>query len=244
MGVTIFNPNKNFIGLSTDTKPGDSPSGSTFWEYDTGVTYITYDGTNWVMKPMEIVGLVTDWTAVAQNTIGKSGTLDCSGYGISLLHIQAALDTVTAHTGTRFIVQVSSALTGDEDWQDYTEFIGLVGTAATDLIENNPLAAGATSITLTAHALTALAKWLFIEDATLINSELIFITASATNAITILDGTTNAHAVNTAIFNVALAKVILLDASVYRARVLIDNSYDSDGSSCNIKLRVSKTTSI
>lgn len=196
------------------------------------------------VKPVKTVAAVTDWTAVAQNTIGESAALDTSGDAATLLCIQAALDTVTAHTGTRFIVQVSSAASGDEDWQDYTEFVGLIGTAKTDLIENDPLAAASTSITLTAHLLTALGKWLLIEDGTLVNSELIFEVAQSANAITILDGTTNAHAVNTAIFDIALSQVILLDPSVQRVRVLCDNTYDSDGSSVNFKLRVSKATSL
>ena len=43
-----------FIGLSTDTKPvqatADVPIGSTFFAYDTGLLYISRDGTNWVIK--------------------------------------------------------------------------------------------------------------------------------------------------------------------------------------------------
>jgi len=186
---------------------------------------------------------ITDWTAVAQNTIVESGTLDCSDHVKTLLHIQAFLDTTTAHTGTRFIVQVSSNTSGDEDWQDYTEFVGLIGTAATDLIEDNPLAAGSTSIALTGHALTVRAKWLGIEDGTLVNSELIFEVSSSANAVVILDGTTNSHVQNTAIFNVALSQVILLDGTVNRCRVLVDNSYDADGSTLNFKLRATKVTS-
>lgn len=196
------------------------------------------------MAITKAVEQVTDWTAVAQNTVGESGTLDCTGHYGTILEIQAALDTTTAHTGTRFIVQVSSNTSGDEDWHDYTEFVGLIGTAATDLIEDNPLAAAATSITLTAHALTALAKWLLIEDGTLVNSELVFEVSQSANAITVKDGTTNEHAVNTAIFNVALSQVIMLDPSVVRARVLIDNTYDADGSTLNYKLRASKITAI
>ncbi len=181
---------------------------------------------------------LTDWTAVLQNTIGESATYDFSTKNGGIIHIQAALNTTTAHTGTRFIVQISSSSAGDENWQDLTEFIGLIGTAATDLIENNPLAAGSTSITLTAHTLTVLAKWLFIEDSTLINSELIFEKAQSVNAITIFDETTNAHAVNTAIFNVVLTQNISIPNGVYRLRVIVDNTYDSDGSSLNYKVRI------
>ena len=197
------------------------------------------------MSLTKAVEAITDWTAVAQNTVGESGTLDCSGHYGTILNIQAALDTTTAHAnGTDFIVQVSSNTAGDEDWHDYTTFNALGGTAATDLIENNPLAATSTSITLTGHALTALGKWLLIEDGTLANSELIFEVGSSTNAITLLDGTTNAHALNTAIFNIAISQVILLDASVYRVRVLVNNTIVATGSTLNYKLRATKITAI
>ena len=187
---------------------------------------------------------ITDWTAVAQNTIVESATEDVSpNYG-SMLYIQSFLDTTTAHTGTKFLVQVSNADSGDEDWYDLTEFVELVGTAATDLIENNPLAAGSTVITLTAHALTVLGIWLGIEDGTLANSELIFEKAQATNSITCLDGTTNAHAQNTAIFNVAMVKSIFIPPEVARVRVVVDNSYDADGSTLNYKVGISEILSV
>lgn len=44
-----------WIGASTDTKPTEATNssvreGATFYEYDTRNTYITYDGTNWLIK--------------------------------------------------------------------------------------------------------------------------------------------------------------------------------------------------
>lgn len=52
MAVTLLRVIKRWIGLSTDVKPVaanfDVPVGSTFHEYDTKLTYITHDGTNWV----------------------------------------------------------------------------------------------------------------------------------------------------------------------------------------------------
>lgn len=39
-----------YIGASTDTKPTGVLTGSKFYEYNTDSTYITYDGTNWVIK--------------------------------------------------------------------------------------------------------------------------------------------------------------------------------------------------
>lgn len=187
---------------------------------------------------------IQDWAIVAQNTISKSAELDLSGFRSSILHIQAALSTTTAHTGTRFVIQISASESGDEDWQPHVEFVGLIGTAATDLIENDPLASGATSIALTGHALTALGEWLFIEDGTLADSELVFESEQTANAISLLDGTTNEHAVGVAIFNVAMVQNIQLPVAAKRARLVVDNTYDGDGSSLNYKLRVSKATGI
>ena len=187
---------------------------------------------------------VQDWTAVAQNTIVESMTFDMSDSLNALLSIQAALDTTTAHTGTKFIVQVSSNSSGDEDWDDFTEFVGLIGTAATDAIENNPLNAAETSLTLTGHSLTTEGVWLFIEDGTLINSEMGFVASQSTNAVVLLDGVTNSHVVSTAVFNVALTKKITLPESVGRVRVVVDNSYDNNGSTLNYKIRISEATDI
>lgn len=49
----LVTPEK-FIGLSTDTKPVDGATsvrpGAIFYEYDTNITYVTHDGTNWVIR--------------------------------------------------------------------------------------------------------------------------------------------------------------------------------------------------
>lgn len=66
MAVRFFIPANiaHYIGLSTDIKPTTESclitqpgykgnimpkTGSSFFEYDTGDFYITYDGTNWVL---------------------------------------------------------------------------------------------------------------------------------------------------------------------------------------------------
>jgi len=47
-------PLHRYLGASSDTKPTkathDTPIGATFYEYDTGILFITHDGTNWVAK--------------------------------------------------------------------------------------------------------------------------------------------------------------------------------------------------
>jgi len=188
--------------------------------------------------------LVQEWTAVAQNAIVASAEYDLINSAAALLHIQAALDTTTAHTGTRFLVQISASETGDEDWQDWADFVALIGTAATDLIEDNPLAAGSTDIALTGHALTVEGIHLFIEDGTLVNSELILEASQSTNEIVALRGTTNAHALNTAIFNVAMNQNVYLPADVRRVQLVVDNSYDDNGSTLNYKARITEVLEV
>jgi len=55
MAITLSKGNPSrYIGASTDTKPTEALNsispGTTFYEYDTGAMFITYDGTNWVEK--------------------------------------------------------------------------------------------------------------------------------------------------------------------------------------------------
>ncbi len=54
MTVKRITAPEKFIGASTDTKPTDGATpvrpGATFYEQDTGLWFITYDGTNWVEK--------------------------------------------------------------------------------------------------------------------------------------------------------------------------------------------------
>ena len=188
---------------------------------------------------------VTDWTAIAQNAIGKSAEIDLSDVYEATLHIQAFLDTATAHTGTRFLLQISGAATGNEDWQDRTQFVELIGTANPEPITNNPLAALATTITcVSTTGYTVEGEWRAIKDGTLVNSELIFQTAySATPDITILDGTTNSHVQTTPMYNIAFTKDILIPPSAYRARLVVDNTYSgAGGSTLNYKVRLTKVT--
>jgi hypothetical protein len=204
--------------------------------YDDGFNAST---TNVVNKASE---QITDWTAVAQNVAAISSVLSCSAHESSMLHIQSFLDSTTAHTGTRFVIQTSSNTSGDEDWADYTEFVGLIGTADSEAITNNPLNAASTTITCASTTGYTAGAWRAIEDATLVNSELIWQKGLTANTnITILDGTTNSHVQNTVMYNIALSQVVMLARPVQRVRLVVDNTYTAAGSSVNYKIRISKS---
>ena len=47
MAVKLITTIQNYVGLAADVKPTGVNPGSIFYAYDTGVKYITYDGTNY-----------------------------------------------------------------------------------------------------------------------------------------------------------------------------------------------------
>lgn len=187
-----------------------------------------------------------DWTAVAEAGVGESGTIDISASYATAIHIQAFLDTTDAHEGTEFIVQTSFKTSGDEDWATLTSFVDLVGTANSEAITNNPLAASSTTITCantTGYTVDAAQmRWVAIEDGTLINSELILQTGFTTDTnITCQDGTTNEHAQNTLMYNIACSRVISIPfGSGVRARVICNNNYDADGTASSLNWKTNK----
>ena len=112
--IQLGSPGRKYIGASTDTKPtvaapqgGGIPSaGSTYYAYDTGILYITYDGTNWVEKdtivrletsPTIDIGDVTLLAGTAE--IGKlgAGTAIIGKVGVDITKtIQTELKAITA----------------------------------------------------------------------------------------------------------------------------------------------------
>lgn len=189
--------------------------------------------------------VITDWTAVAQNTLVHSDIIDIGSDLEAMLILQAFLDTTTGHTGTEIIVQISHKDSGDEDWADLTRRNILIGTAVADAIENAPLGIGETAITLTGHAYTVIGKWLAIKNGTLLDSELVMEKSQTANEVVIVDGVTNAHVATTPMYNVAFSDTIAyLTAAVRRVRIIVNNAYDPDGSTLNYRLMISRATDI
>lgn len=233
-GTVIYQPNSatkngtvlnNVLTLTYDTSSMN----------DADKLMIIYDDGSSVVKG---VGQINDWTAVAQNVQTDSAVLDCSLMAALTLHLQMFLDSETAHLGTQFEVWTSAATSGDEDWNLLTAFVSLIGTANSEAITNNPLAAGATTITCasttgyTANGLRA------IKNGTIANSEIVMQTGLTTNTnITIKNGVTNQHAQNTVMYNIADTNTIVIPATVNRVKVTCNNQYSPSGSTCVFKVR-------
>ena len=196
-------------------------------------------------KRYKSVSAVDEWAEIAQNAVREGAEINISTCYEAALHIDMALSTTTAHTGTKIEVQVSSNTSGDEDWTTLLSFIGPTGTANSEAITNNPLAAASTTATCadTTGFVADEIRWIFIEDATVANSELCLLVSAVTNtSVTWQDGTTNAHVQNTLMYNIANTYAISLPMWISRARVIYDNTYDSDGSTVHTKCRLSKVT--
>lgn len=190
--------------------------------------------------------VITDWTAVAEAGTGESAVIDLSVNYATAVHIQAFTDMNDAHEGTEFIVQISGNSSGDEDWTDFVSFLALDGDGDAEPIDDDPLS-GSTTITVSntggGYETAPMGKWIAIENGTLVNSELVWLIAFTTDTdLTILDNTTNSHAVSTLLWDIAMSRTIHIPFGVgYRARVVVNNGYDIDGTASSLNYKVGKT---
>ena len=196
---------------------------------------------------------VDAWALTAQNAVREGTVMNLSDSFASMVFIDIALGDTTAHTGTRVLLQVSSAAADDEFWTDLVEFVAVVGTANTEVVLNNPLAAAATAVEvadLTGFTVATGGVLLaFMLDNSVANSELVQIVSTSVEGgndlINILDGVKREHAVTTTVLsNITESRAIAIPSGVLRARVLYDNLYDANGAAIYTRTRVVETTSV
>ncbi len=199
------------------------------------------------MALTKAVAAVDACQEIAQNAILEGTTVDVSGCYSAALHIDFAMSSAVAHTGTKIRVQVSSNTSGDEDWEDLYDFVSITGTDNTENITNNPLAAAGTSITVAdTTGYTVNGSWRFLEDVgTFANSEWVYQTAYVTNtSITILDGVTRQHNQNSVLHSIADNYVVDLPDWANRVRIIYDNTYSPTGATVAVRARISKVTAV
>lgn len=122
-----------------------------------------------------------EWQEIAQNTVLESGTIDVSASWGSTLHIDIALSSTTAHTGTEIVVQMASEAAVDDAWSEVTRFVGPTGTAiAIAFAATEP--ATETTIAVTDPATNNMdndGKFKFIENAVAADCEIVYQTANS-----------------------------------------------------------------
>ncbi len=157
----IVTPNR-FIGASGDTKPTQATNprvrdGDTFYEQDTGLLSITYDGTNWVEKVdpslsagTNVIGKVRLVTATGDeatedtdNSINVTIVADDVGIGGGIQYTEA--DTDASITGTAVM------------WEDGSDTLRAV-SAAKPLPVEATLLVGTASIGLLAAGTNVIGK--------------------------------------------------------------------------------------
>lgn len=245
MAITkIVSTTRKFIGASTDTKPTTEvsdgkvavavPIGSTFYEYDTGILYITYDGTNWVVKSNDGIKKTIETeleaiTAVAANVQSKSSELSLTGQEQQVtIFIDHAKDHASASVGqgTEYVIQVSEKATGDNAWRTLASFTAII-TAPSAIATDAEEAVGQTVIECGA-TVPAVGDIVFFKNATIANSEwsnvIARVTTGGSETFTIEDGLTNVQAAGT-YYTQGEQFVVTIDVkSIKRLRVVCNNT--------------------
>jgi hypothetical protein len=121
MAVLMITAIKNFIGLSTDTKPTtDIPPGSTFWAWDTGTLFTCYDGTSWIAYSVDSV--TQPGTVDLHNGAGARDLFTATGGSVWVEYFTLTLPAVS-------VADDVDGITGISVQTDTTTVIILVAAA-------------------------------------------------------------------------------------------------------------------
>jgi hypothetical protein len=189
------------------------------------------------------------WQAVAQDTVAEGGASNLDDAYGAILHIDCAISNNTAHTGTKISVQLNSdSSDADDNWHTFREFITSSGTANTTTTAE-ALDVAEADIDLTASPATGYTadeiRWIFLLDGTVANSEICLLESeNDASTITVTDGVTHAHSSGITVSNIVDSYVIELPFAADKARVVYDNTYDSDGAQVHVRCRLSKVTAL
>lgn len=168
---------------------------------------------------------------IAANTVVEGVNDNIAADYAAAVHLQMALTDETAHTGTIVTVQASSSdAPNNRDWVDVHKFTALIGTANSELVDDNPLLIGATTITISdTTGYVTDGEWLFLEDITLFaNSEWVQQKSHIANtSIDIIDGTFIQHLINSILYNVAQSFLLPLPFATRQARIIYNNAGNS-----------------
>ncbi len=157
------------IGLSSDSKPA-APIGSFFWEYDTGLMYKCYDGTNYAIydAASDIGTRVFTSTASSTTTLTCAALADVAGeyVGQQVIPLQGAMAGegryITAYNGTNQIT-ISPAWAADPGAAtagiiQFAIVSGALGYTAAEVQTSSVATAGGSNATTTRAGL--LTRWL------------------------------------------------------------------------------------
>jgi len=185
------------------------------------------------MSRREYSEILQVYTAVAQNTAVISNEVNIEESIETTVEVTIGLDTTTAHIGTIVTPQVSAHDSGN-NWYNLgslAQTLG-VGTGASEAITNDPLDAGDDEISCASTTGFVTVGYRIIKDGTLANSEVVQqVSYDSNKSIGINPGVDKEHLKAVVMWNVADRQVFIIPGTYKRVRLLVDNTYDADGSS-------------
>ena len=181
------------------------------------------------------------WQAVTAGTLVTGNADAISDSYSTMLYLEIALTEAVASDGVEAIIEVSY---GDDNWVKLTTVKGTAETPATTQTANDPLAAGATTVTLddsgTGDFDLPGRKW-FIRDSTIGNSESVRTQSdNGAEVVTLCQDTIREHAVDSDVYDRVDEWVIEIPFACSQVRTLVNN-VDAD-CDCAFTTRISKVT--
>ncbi len=182
---------------------------------------------------------------VTHPTVVEGATTNVAADDAVTIHLFHAVVEATANTNPgSFLIQLSTAAAGDEEWATVMEIATGVLTPNTSALDSGGEAIGQTVIGIAATAGIVANEWVYIQDTTTdTDSEWAFVTAIVTNdTITILDGLTVAKDNSDATWSDAEVWAVNVDVhSANRLRVLYVH-VGATGANTAIKATMSRAT--
>ncbi len=199
---------------------------------------------------------MADWTKAADGEVlihdevthpivVEGSTVNVAADDAVTINLYHAVIEATANTNPgSFLIQLSTATSGDEEWSTAMEIATSVLTPSTSALDSGGEAPGQTDIGIAATAGIVAGEWVYIQDTTTdTDGEWVFVTVVATNDyITILDGIANAKDNADVTWSDAEVWAVNVDVhSVNRLRVLYVH-VGATGANTAIKATMSRAT--
>jgi hypothetical protein len=189
------------------------------------------------------------WANILVNTVREGATVDISDCYRASLHINVALlGASSPYQGTKVMIQVSSSISGDEDWTTYETYFGPLGRAdsvslsGVEAIGSTVLEVASTGARFDDDG----ARWIFVGDNSITNSEVLLLISHVNNtSVTVLDSTAKAHDSNDNLYDMLKTYTVEIPMMFNRVRIVYDNTISTGGANDNpvaTMARISKIT--
>lgn len=175
---------------------------------------------------------VDEWAEVVTNSTRRGAVTTIDNDYATIVYIDLALTSTTAHTGTKITVYGSPETSGDQNWTEITRYTSITGTAVEENPSNSSESGPVIEVAVTAGYEDDESRWIFFEDnGTVADSEMGLLISHVSNtSITLEYALTNAKDTADRIYNIAQRIAINIPWGFRRFYIHYDNTSDVDGS--------------